>query len=271
MHIGKSPAGADGKHETGNRCRGGLLRGACRMTARLHKLWRDSSYNACSNRSVTAMPDEDLLAAALRRILPAARLEEVALPATPAVRLLLLQGDYPRDALSPDTVQRVMDNPLYWIFCWASGQVLARFLLERPDWVRGKRVLDFGCGSGVVAIAAARAGASEVIACDIDPLALAATRTNAGRSGVKLELVDDFFGVEGHIDLIIVADVLYDRANFAWLERFVARADRVLIADSRVKDFDCPPYRQIARHSSCTLPDLDESAEFRDVRIYLAD
>ena len=65
MHIGKSPAGADGKHETGNRCRGGLLRGACRMTARLHKLWRDSSYNACSNRSVTAMPDEDLLAAAL--------------------------------------------------------------------------------------------------------------------------------------------------------------------------------------------------------------
>ena len=70
---------------------------------------------------------------------------------------------------------------------------------------------------------------------------------------------------------MIVADVLYDRGNFPWLQRFVERADKVLIADSRVKDFDHPPYRQIARQDSCTWPDLDESAEFRDVRIYLAD
>ena len=95
MHIGKSPAGADGKHETGNRCRGACCAGLpddC-PTACCGGI---PSYNACSNRSVTAMPDEDLLAAALRRILPAARLEEVALPATPAIRLLLLQGDYPQ-------------------------------------------------------------------------------------------------------------------------------------------------------------------------------
>ncbi len=187
------------------------------------------------------------------------------------MRLLLLESRYPQGELSPEAVQRAMDNPLYWIFCWASGQVLARFLLEQPGWVQGKRVLDFGCGSGVVAIAAALAGAREVIACDIDPLALAATRSNAGRNGVTLTITDDYFGVEGPVDLVIVADVLYDRGNFEWLQRFVERADRVLIADSRVKDFDHPPYRQIARHSSCTLPDLDESAEFRDVRIYLAD
>lgn len=208
---------------------------------------------------------------ALRHILPDARLEEIALPATPAVRLLLLEGNYPQGELSPEAVQRVMDNPLYWVFCWASGQVLARFLLEQPDRVRGRRVLDFGCGSGVVAIAAALAGAREVIACDIDPLALAATRSNARRNGVTVTITDDFFGIEGDIDLIIVADVLYDRTNFAWLQRFIERADRVLIADSRVKDFDHPPYRQVARHSSCTLPDLDESAEFRDVRIYLGE
>jgi len=211
------------------------------------------------------------LGEALRHILPDARLEEIALPATPAVRLLLLEGNYPQGELSPEAVQRVMDNPLYWVFCWASGQVLARFLLEQPDRVRGRRVLDFGCGSGVVAIAAALAGAREVIACDIDPLALAATRSNARRNGVTVTITDDFFGIEGDIDLIIVADVLYDRTNFAWLQRFIERADRVLIADSRVKDFDHPPYRQVARHSSCTLPDLDESAEFRDVRIYLGE
>ena len=208
---------------------------------------------------------------ALRHILPDARLEEIALPATPAVRLLLLEGNYPQGELSPEAVQRVMDNPLYWVFCWASGQVLARFLLEQPDRVRGRRVLDFGCGSGVVAIAAALAGAREVIACDIDPLALAATRSNARRNGVTVTITDDFFGIEGDIDLIIVADVLYDSGNFAWLQRFIERSDRVLIADSRVKDFDHPPYRQVARHSSCTLPDLDESAEFRDVRIYLGE
>jgi len=216
------------------------------------------------------MSAEAILEESLRHILPAARLQETALPATPAIRLLLLQGDYPQGELSPEAVQRVMDNPLYWVFCWASGQVLASLLLEQPEWVQGKRVLDFGCGSGVVAIAAALAGAKEVIACDIDPLALAATRANARRSSANITLFDDFCAVDGHIDLIVVADVLYDRANLDWLARFTARADKVLIADSRVKNFHHPEYRQISRHASCTLPDLDESAEFRDVRIYLA-
>ncbi len=211
------------------------------------------------------------LAERLAGIIPGARLEWQSLPATPQIELLLLAADYPQGELSETDMQQVMDNPLYWVFCWASGQVLAEFLLQQPDWVAGKRVLDFGCGSGVVAIAAALAGAREVVACDIDPLALQATAVNAERSGVELVLADDYHAVRGDIDLVIVADVLYDRGNFPWLQRFVERAPAVLIADSRVKDFDVPPYRQVARRDSCTLPDLDESAEFRDVRIYLAD
>jgi predicted nicotinamide N-methyase len=168
-------------------------------------------------------------------------------------------------------MRAVMDNPLYWVFCWASGQVLAKFLLDDPAWVRGRRVLDFGCGSGVAAIAAALVGAEEVIACDIDPLAVEATASNAELNGVKLTLTDDYDTVDGPLDLILVADVLYDRGNFSWLERFVERADQVLIADSRVKDFDHPTYREIARRESCTWPDLDESHEFRDVRVYLGE
>ena len=74
--------------------------------------------------------------------------------------------------------------------------------------------------------------------------------------------------VDAEVDLIVAADVLYDRENLIWLERFNQRAERVLVADSRVKDFGYPPYREIARQDSCTLPDLDESSEFRDVRIY---
>ena len=217
------------------------------------------------------MPLQAQLQQALEQVLPGARLEVVALPDTTAIRLCLLNGDYPQHALSPQEMQQVMDNPLYWVFCWASGQVLANLLLRQPHWVRGKRVLDFGCGSGVVAIAAALAGAAEVIACDIDPLALQAARVNADLNGVSLELEDDYYAVAGDLDLIIAADVLYDSSNFPWLQRFEQRAGRVLIADSRVKDFDFPPYRQIGSSDSCTLPDLDESAEFRDVRIYLAD
>ena len=214
--------------------------------------------------------DDDIeqLRARLQQIIPGGELEQLCLPRNPVIRLLLLREDYSQGELDPEAVQRVMDNPLYWIFCWASGQVLADFLLAEPERVAGRRVLDFGCGSGVVAIAAALAGAREVIACDIDPLALAATRVNAALNGVSLTLADDFHAVEGPLDLIIVADVLYDRANLDWLERFAERAPEVLVADSRVKDFDFPPYRQIARQASCTLPDLDESAEFRDVRIY---
>lgn len=217
------------------------------------------------------MPTVLPLLTRLREILPGANLDLVALDSSPTIRLQLLNADFPQGELSEQDMQRVMDNPLYWIFCWASGQVLAKFLLENPQWVSNKRVLDFGCGSGVVAIAAARAGAKEALACDIDPLALAATRENAALNGVSLDLYDDYFSVEGDVDLIIVADVLYDSSNFIWLDRFTGRADKVLIADSRVKDFDHPPYRAIERREGWTLPDLDESADFRDVRIYLAD
>ncbi|RLQ22763.1 methyltransferase domain-containing protein [Seongchinamella sediminis] len=213
----------------------------------------------------------EALQSALAAIIPGGELATMTLPDVPEMQLLLLSPDYPRGNLSAAEMQRIMDNPLYWVFCWASGQVLARYLLDNPARVRGRRVLDFGCGSGVVAIAAALAGAREVIACDIDPLALAATGVNARLNGVELSLSDDYFAVSGELDIIIVADVLYDRENLPWLQRFAARAPQVLVADSRVKDFDYPPYRALSRRDSCTLPDLDESVEFRDVRIYLAD
>ncbi len=207
---------------------------------------------------------------ALASILPGARLEQQRVADAGDIRLHLLQADYPQSGLSQEQMLRVMENPLYWVFCWASGQVLANWLLQHPQRVRGRRVLDFGCGSGVVGIAAAQAGAAQVVACDTDPLALLATRHNAALNGVDLSLAADYDEVDGPIDLILVADVLYDRGNFHWLARFVERAPQVLIADSRVRDFDHPPYRQIGRRDSCTIPDLDESAEFRDVRLYLA-
>lgn len=216
------------------------------------------------------MSHHPMLEAALRRVIPEARLESIVLPDVPQLALSLLNADYPQGELSPEQVEQVMSNPLYWVFCWASGQVLARHLFEHPELVRDKRVVDFGSGCGIVAIAAASLGAREVIACDTDPLALEATAMNARANRVGLQLSPDFEQIGGEIDLILVADVLYDRTNFPWLPRFVSRASQVLVADSRVKSFDFPPYRAVGRASSHTLPDLDESPEFRDVRLYQA-
>ncbi|KZX50597.1 methyltransferase domain-containing protein [Pseudomonas stutzeri] len=209
------------------------------------------------------------LQAALHELLGDARLVAETLPGT-ELRLWLIDAANMDRAFSPEETRRILDEPPYWCFCWASGLVLARWLAERPDWVRGKRVLDFGAGSGVAAIAAAKAGAAEVVACDLDPLALAACRANAALNGVELRYSQDFFGEPDHFDLILVADVLYDRANLPLLDQFLSRGREALVADSRVRDFAHPLYRRLDVLDACTWPDLAEPAEFRQVSLYHA-
>lgn len=191
------------------------------------------------------------------------------MPDVPEIALWLLNADFSSAALTREEMAAVLEYPAYWAFCWASGQVLARWLLDNPQAVVGRTVLDFGCGSGVAAIAAAKAGAARVLACDLDPDALLATRLNAALNRVELELYEDFAAIDAQIDLILVADVLYDRANLSWLPRFLVRAERVLVADSRIKHFDAAGYSNIGRMRSSTWPDLDEFDEFRDVTLYL--
>jgi predicted nicotinamide N-methyase len=208
------------------------------------------------------------LAEAVSAIIPASTLQRQTLRDVPEISLYLIDQSYPQHALNDAAIENIMNQPPYWVFCWASGQVLARYLLDHPEIVCGKRVLDFGAGSGVVAIAAALAGASEVIACDTDPLALAACQLNASINGVSLTVLDDFHHVTHYLDLILVADVLYDRDNLPWMAVFGSRADRVIVADSRVKDFAMVPYAALGRFESDTVPDLDESASFREVTLY---
>ena len=98
-------------------------------------------------------------------------------------------------------------------------------------------MLDFGAGSGVAGIAAAKAGALEVLACDLDPLAIAACRANAELNDVQLNYSTDFFAEADRFDLILVADVLYDRANLPLLDQFLSRGREALVADSRVQGF----------------------------------
>ncbi len=212
---------------------------------------------------------QDLLTERLRTHLPGAQVELTTLPDVPELRLFLLGGDFCSATLGAEEIQAAMDYPAYWAFCWASGQVLARYVLDNPDLVRGRTVLDFGCGSGVAGIAAALAGASRVIACDLDPDALLAAHENARLNGVELQPVSDFWQGEGQAELILAADILYDRGNMDWPARFLRHTGMALLADSRIRNFHEPGYRNVSMGMSCTWPDLNEMDEFRRVNLYL--
>ena len=126
--------------------------------------------------------------------------------------------------------------PPFWAFAWAGGQALARYILDHPETVRGKRVLDFASGSGLVAIAAMKAGAAEVTACDIDAFAVAAIALNAGANGVAVAPVQaDLVGQDGGWDAVLAGDICYERDLAArvteWLMCLSRRGATVLIGD----------------------------------------
>lgn len=209
------------------------------------------------------------LQAALSDLLGDARLVSETLPGTD-LKLWLIDAENMDRAFSPDETRRILEDPPYWSFCWASGLALARFLAEHPHWVKGKRVLDFGAGSGVAGIAAMKAGALEVVACDLDPVAIESCKANAQLNDVALSYSTDFFAEDDRFDLILVADVLYDRANLPLLDQFLSRGKQALVADSRVRDFQHPAYQRLGILEALTLPDLAEPGEFRKVSLYHA-
>jgi predicted nicotinamide N-methyase len=126
-------------------------------------------------------------------------------------------------------------DPPFWAFAWAGGQALARYLLDHPDTVRGRHVIDIASGSGLVAIAAAQAGAATVTAYDIDPLAVAAIGVNAAANAVTVQAVcADILADDAPKDtrdapadaaaVVLVADAFYQRELAAKVTRFIERA-----------------------------------------------
>jgi predicted nicotinamide N-methyase len=127
--------------------------------------------------------------------------------------------------------------PPFWAFAWVGGLALARYILDHPEIVRGKRVLDFASGCGLGGIAAAKAGAKKVWFCDIDPFARQACRMNADVNGVMLKdwgQVDMNAAVKG-IDIVIAGDVCYEHImghkTVAWLRLCAAAGVETLLAD----------------------------------------
>lgn len=126
--------------------------------------------------------------------------------------------------------------PPFWAFAWAGGQGVARYVLDHPDLVRGKTVLDFATGSGLVAIAAALAGAGTVLAADIDPFCATAVRLNAEANGVAIAFRGtDPVGTDDGWDVVLAGDIFYDRGFcdhfLPWLRGLAARGATVIAGD----------------------------------------
>jgi predicted nicotinamide N-methyase len=156
-------------------------------------------------------------------------------------------------------------DPPYWAFCWPGGQAVARYLLDHPDSVRGKRVLDFAAGSGVSSMAAAQAGAQSVTANDIDLLSLVAARLNASANGLAVAVsADDWLAkpeTAPTADVVIAGDVCYEREMsaraLAWLRGHANAGRLVLLGDPGRNYFSAQGLQELARYDIPTSLQLE--------------
>ncbi|KGF66848.1 50S ribosomal protein L11 methyltransferase [Hoeflea sp. BAL378] len=157
-------------------------------------------------------------------------------PHVPEIRLHLADEAHDLWLKTEEELDALGLPPPFWAFAWAGGQGLARHLIDNPDLVAGKTVLDFASGSGLVAIAASLAGAARVTAADIDPWAATAARLNAAANGVAFAFrADDLIGADEGWDVVLAGDVFYDRAMAErvcpWLTALAHRGATVLVGD----------------------------------------
>ena len=198
-------------------------------------------------------------------------------PLVPECRLHLAGEVTPLWHATEETLAREGLPPPFWAFAWPGSQALARFVLDNPQTVAGKKVLDFASGSGLVAIAAARCGAAEATANDIDPFALVAQRLNARLNDTAIkticgDLVDDSVHDSGHaFDAILAGDVCYEgpmaRRAAAWLSGLAADGKTVLLADPGRSFLPTSGLQALVRYAVPTSLDL-ENRETMETVVY---
>ncbi len=196
----------------------------------------------------------------------------IAPPLVPEVRLFLATEVVPLWRKTEEELEKEGVPPPYWAFAWAGGQALARYVLDHPQTVRGKSVLDFGSGSGLVAIAAAKAGAAHVLAADIDAFAAAAIALNAEANDVRVEITtDDVIGRNGDWQTILVGDMCYERPLaerlLTWLQERRRDGALVLLGDPGRTYFPKSGVEKLATYSVQTTREL-EDREIRETSVY---
>jgi predicted nicotinamide N-methyase len=200
-----------------------------------------------------------------------------AVPGIPEIRLHLADEAEPLwQAVAAATagVRRADAVPIpYWAFAWSGGLALARYVLDHPAEVRNRRVLDLGTGSGLVAIAAARAGAGSVLAADIDPLSETAVDANAKANSVSVEFVRrDLLGEAApDVDVVVAADTWYESALgervLPWLEGAAGQGIRVLVGDPGRRYLPVGRLERLAEYEVETTTALEDRAVVK-ARVY---
>src|SRR5262245_3211045 len=183
----------------------------------------------------------------------------------PEIKLYLASEITPLWQMTEDKLGQSNMPPPYWAFAWPGGQGMARYILDHPEEVRGKRVLDLGAGSGLVAIAAMKAGAAHAIASDIDPLAHIAIQMNAARNNAVIENAReiDMKKAPRNLDIILAGDVCYQQEMSAtvtrWLRICAEAGVKVLLADPGRAWVPKEGLEEITRYDVPTLRELEDS------------
>lgn len=179
------------------------------------------------------------------------------------MRLWLADAITPIWSATEADLERQSLDPPFWAFAWAGGQAVARCVLALPEIVRGRRVLDIACGSGMIAVAAAHAGAAKVWANDIDPICEAAVSLNAEANNVSIDWLgrDLLEAPAPAVDVILAGDIFYQKQMaerfLAWLGEAAARGIEVYVGDpgrAYAPDSGAPP---IAEYNIETTLDLE--------------
>jgi predicted nicotinamide N-methyase len=185
-------------------------------------------------------------------------------PHAPELKLWLADEITPIWRLTEAELGALGVPPPFWAFAWAGGQAVARYVLDHPDEVAGKRVLDLACGSGMVGIAAALAGAGAVVCNDIDDFCRAAVAANTAANGVSARFEGDNLldHPAGDFDVICAGDVSYEKPMAetmrAWLAQAHGRGVRVLMGDPGRSYFDRAGLAPLAQYQVETTRELED-------------
>ena len=190
----------------------------------------------------------------------------IAPPLVPEISLQLAEESLPIWRRTEEELGAMNVPPPYWAFAWAGGQAVARYLLDQPSIVAGRRVLDLGAGSGLTSIAAAMSGAIAVTAADIDEVAIAAIAINASHNGVSVTTTrEDLLAKRPtpQFDVVIIGDLFYERQLadqvMAFIEHAVGNAGIVLIGDPQRSYFPRGRFEKLHEYQVPVTRELEDS------------
>ena len=194
-------------------------------------------------------------------------------PLVPEVKLHLAHEALPIWQRTEDELGEIGLPPPFWAFAWAGGQALARYILDNPETVHDKRIIDIASGSGLVGIAAMMAGAASVLAADIDAFSVAAIAVNVELNQVRVDITIDNLLADpiADVDVILVGDLFYEKAVATqclnWLDQAQAKGIDVLIGDPGRSYLPKDRLIKVAEYSVPVSRDL-EDAEIKHTAVW---